>query len=170
MELFTNLTDSLPKENTTLVSMPPLNFTIGSLPRGISLGPSLAIPQHLFISLLLVYIIVIGLASFGSLLVISVVVRVNNLRTHSNSYLVNLAISDLLLVLVACPSTLSQVSSSYWPFPSLPILCKLATFLPLLFSFASTFSICLIALDRHQLIVHTQNPRHKTAITRASQK
>jgi hypothetical protein len=165
MESITNLTNSLPKQNTEFVSMPPLNFSIGSLPPGISLGPSLAIPQHLFIFLLLIYIIVICLASFGSLLVSSVVVRANHLRTHSNCYLVNLAISDLLLVLVACPATLSQVSSSYWPFPSLPILCKLATFLPLLFSFASTFSICLIALDRHQLIVHTQNPRHKTVIT-----
>ena len=136
-----------------------------SISGGISFHHSLVIPDYLFILLVVVYIIVIILASVGSVLVITVVLRANHLRTHSNGYIINLAVSDLLRVLVACPVTLAQLCASYWPFPSLPILCKLATFLPLLFTFASTFSICLIALDRHQLIVHTSNPSHKTVIT-----
>ena len=160
-----NLTEITPTKEAISIMVQPLNFTTGSLPPIISLGPSVVIPQPLFIVLLLIYILVIFLASSGSILVITVVLLANHLRTHSNCYLVNLAVSDLLLVLVACPATLAQVSSSHWPLPSIPALCQLATFLPLLFSFASTFSICLIALDRHQLIVHTKNPQHKTAIT-----
>ena len=78
-----------------------------------------------------------------------------SLRTAGNAYLVNLAVSDLLLVLLACPVTLAQISASSWPAPSLQPLCQLATFLPLLFSFTSTFSICLIALDRHHMILNT---------------
>ena len=134
----------------------------------ISIIPSLAVPQLKFTILLSIYILIILLASFGSILVIIVVLRANHLRTHSNCYLVNLAVSDLLLMLVACPTTIAQVSSSHWPLPSTPALCQLATFLPLLFSFASTFSICRIALDRHQLIVHAQNSKHNEAITIAS--
>ena len=151
--------------NETILGGVPLNITSTSTNLGSSVRPSIILPHPVFILLLLIYIIVIVLASLGSMLVITVVLRATHLRTHSNFYIVNLAVSDLLLVLVACPVTLAQNWTSYWPFPSIPILCKFASFLPLLFSFASTFSICVIALDRHQLIVHTSNPRHKTAIT-----
>ena len=115
-----------------------------------------------FSLLLSLYIIIIILASAGSLLVIIVIICSNHLRTTSNYYIVNLAVSDLLLVLIACPATITHVSSSHWPLSPIPSLCQLATFLPLLFSFASTFSICLIALDRYQLIVHTHNSHYKT--------
>lgn len=91
----------------------------------------------------------------GSSLVILSVLLNKSLRTAGNVYLVNLAVSDLLLVLLACPVTLAQISASSWPAPSLQPLCQLATFLPLLFSFTSTFSICLIALDRHHMILNT---------------
>ena len=40
-----------------------------------------------------------------------------------------------------------------WPLPPLPLLCHLTRALPLIFSFSSTFTLCLIALDRHHLIV-----------------
>ena len=91
----------------------------------------------------------------GCSLVILSVLKNPSLRTAGNVYLVNLAVSDLLLVVVACPATLAQLSSSSWPAPSLQPLCQLVNFLPLLFSFTSTFSICLIALDRHHMILNT---------------
>ena len=157
-----------PAANKTVLSVVPLNITVSSSKLGSSLGPYIILPHHGFILLLLIYILVIVFASLGSVLVITAVLSASHLRTHSNFYIVNLAVSDLLLVLVACPVTLVQVCTTYWPLPSMPILCKFASFLPLLFSFASTFSICVIALDRHQLIVHTSNPRHKTTITTIS--
>ena len=128
-------------------------------------GTSLAIPYNVLVCVVLAYILLIFVASCGSCLVISVVLLARKLRTHSNLYLVNLAVSDLLLVLLACPLTLLQVATTSWPLPSVPLLCQLATFLPLLFSFTSTFSICLIALDRHHLIVYTSNRKHKTVLT-----
>jgi hypothetical protein len=141
-----------------------LNFSNISFPPSSSIGSSYAIPKPfflIFLILLIIYILVICLASLGSLIVIIVVLRAKHLRTQGNCHVINLAISDLLLVLVACPLTLAQVSSRYWPFPSILALCPLATFLPLLFSFASAFSICLNALDRHRLIVyHTSESKH----------
>ena len=128
-------------------------------------GSSLAISYPIFLVLLIIYIFVISFAALGSFLVIFAFARSSSLRTQSNSYLVNLAVSDLLLVLLACPITLAQVTTSHWPGPPISSLCKLAMFLPLLFSFASTFSICLIAMDRHQLIVHTQHPRYRSILS-----
>ena len=128
---------------------------------------SLAIPYPVFIVLLIIYASVIFLAMFGSLLVILAFTRTGNLRTPSNSYLVNLAISDLLLVSLSCPITLAQLCTSHWPGPSITSLCRLAMFLPLLFSFTSTFSICLIAMDRHQLIVNTMPSCYRTVFSLA---
>ena len=133
MESITNMTDILSANDSISILPKPLNFTTSSNPPAISLGPSLAIPYPIFIVLLLIYIIMILLASFGSLLVIIAVARATQLQTHSNAYLVNLAVSDLLLVLIACPATLAQVYSSNWPLPPLSVLCKLAAFFPLLF-------------------------------------
>ena len=121
---------------------------------------TLALPIPQFCIIIILYTLVILSSSFGSLLVITAVIHSPHLRTHSNFFLVNLAVSDLLLVLVACPTTLAQISSTHWPLPFIPALCKLSTFLPLFFSFASTFSICMISLDRHQLIVHTHQQGH----------
>ena len=146
--------------------MDDLNSSLSLLPQpniSFPLFP-LAIPLPQFSLLMTLYIIVILSSSSGSILVITAVLRSPNLRTHSNFFLVNLAVSDLLLVLVACPTTFLQISSTHWPLPLIPSLCKLSTFLPLFFSFASTFSICMISLDRHQLIVHTQHPGHRTAV------
>ena len=116
----------------------------------------LAISQPTFSIIIFLYIVVITLASLGSILIITTVICVPDLRTKSNLYLVNLAFSDLLLVTISCPATLTQVSSSVWLLPPVDFLCQLLRFLPLFLSFASTFSICLIALDRHQLIVNTR--------------
>ena len=46
------------------------------------------------------------------------------LRTPGNLYLCNLAASDLLLVCLACPATLAQISASSWPLPPVPELCR----------------------------------------------
>ena len=167
MDYIINRTDILIVKNPSM-KVNPLNFSNISLTHNNSIDSSYIIPQPIFLVLLFIYILVICLASLGSLIVIIVILRAKHLRTQGNCYIINLAVSDLLLVLVACPLTLAQVSFKYWPFPSIHALCQLATFLPLLFSFASAFSICLIAMDRHRLIVHTKNPRHKTTITSVS--
>ena len=70
---------------------------------------SFALSGPVFVLLLLVYVIVVLLSTLGPLLVIFVVLRTKQLRTHSNIYLVNLAVSDLFLVLLACPLTFMQV-------------------------------------------------------------
>ena len=114
----------------------------------------LALPLAQFLILLIVYGIVILCSSFGSFLIILAVCRSSHLRTHSNFYLVNLAISDLLLALLSCPITYAQLISPHWPLPFLTSLCCIANFLPLFVTFSSTFSVCMIALNRQHLILY----------------
>jgi hypothetical protein len=55
----------------------------------------------------------------------------------------------------------AQLAFRHWPLPLSPLLCSMSSFLPLLFSFTSTFTITVIALDRHQLVVHTAQPQYR---------
>ena len=59
--------------------------------------------------LLLLYVPIIMLASIGPLLVITAILGTPALRNLSNGFLLNLATSDLLFVILACPTTLVQV-------------------------------------------------------------
>ena len=52
------------------------------------------------------------------------VCQTRSLRSPSNLFLVNLAVSDLLLVSLACPATLAQLAASSWPLPPVPELCR----------------------------------------------
>ena len=59
--------------------------------------------------LLLLYVPIILLASIGPLLVITAILGTPALRNLSNGFLLNLATSDLLFVILSCPATLAQV-------------------------------------------------------------
>ena len=59
--------------------------------------------------LLLLYVPIIVLAAIGPLLVITAILGTAALRNISNGLLLNLATSDLLFVILSCPTTLAQV-------------------------------------------------------------
>ena len=61
-------------------------------------------------------LVVAGATAGGSLLLLSVLLS-PALRIASNIAIVSLALSDLGLVLVACPATLAQLAASHWPLP-----------------------------------------------------
>ena len=65
-------------------------------------------PAELSQLLLLLYVPIILLACIGALLVITAILGTPKLRTLSNGFLLNLAISDLLSVILAC-TTLARV-------------------------------------------------------------
>lgn len=72
--------------------------------------------------------VVVGLVAFlGNILVIAIVIRFKAMRTTTNYYLVNLAVSDLLVAVM--PVWVHVVSSlnEFWVFGS--FLCKFNPFL-----------------------------------------
>ncbi|XP_065361926.1 neuropeptide F receptor isoform X1 [Calliphora vicina] len=104
--------------------------------------------------LILCYCVLIVVGSVGNILVVLAVVRKPMMRTARNLFILNLAISDLLLCLVTMPLTLMEILSKYWPFGSCAVLCKMIAMLQALSIFVSTISITAIAFDRYQVIVY----------------
>ncbi|XP_015037452.2 neuropeptide F receptor isoform X1 [Drosophila pseudoobscura] len=106
---------------------------------------------HMLISM---YSVLIVFGALGNTLVVIAVVRKPIMRTARNLFILNLAISDLLLCLVTMPLTLVEILTKYWPLGSCSILCKIVAMLQALCIFVSTISITAIAFDRYQVIVY----------------
>ncbi|KAI9555230.1 NPFG-protein-coupled receptor [Daphnia sinensis] len=104
--------------------------------------------------LITLYSVLIMAGSLGNCLVIWAVIRQPTMRTLRNTFITNLAVSDLLLCLVTMPLTLLEIITKYWPLGDSVISCKLAGGLQAVSIFVSTMSITAISLDRYQLIVY----------------
>jgi len=96
----------------------------------------------------------IAVGSFGNVLVVSCAIRQPKLRTPRNAFILNLAVSDLLLCLVTMPLTLIEIVNNHWPLGDSAVSCKVAGGLQAVSVFVSTISITVIALDRYQLIIY----------------
>ncbi|XP_037943439.1 neuropeptide F receptor-like [Teleopsis dalmanni] len=101
--------------------------------------------------LIAMYSVLIVFGAVGNVLVVVAVVRKPIMRTARNLFILNLAISDLLLCLVTMPLTLMEILSKFWPFGSYAVLCKMIAMLQALSIFVSTISITAIAFDRYQV-------------------
>ncbi|KAJ6637638.1 Neuropeptide F receptor [Pseudolycoriella hygida] len=104
--------------------------------------------------LIILYGILIIFGTIGNCLVVIAVVRKSNMRTVRNLFIVNLAVSDLLLCIVTMPLTLIEILTKYWPLGDYGHLCKMIGTLQAISIFVSTISITSIALDRYQVIVY----------------
>ena len=72
-------------------------------------------------------VIVELVAIIGNILVITIVVRFKRMRTTTNFYLVNLAVSDILVVLIPVWVLVVDSLTEFWVFGS--FLCKFNPFL-----------------------------------------
>lgn len=91
---------------------------------------------------------------FFILLQIVAVIRKPAMRTPRNLFIVNLAVSDLLLCTVVMPLTLIEIITKYFPFGNNVLICKIVGPLQATSIFVSTISITAIALDRYQVSVN----------------
>ena len=98
--------------------------------------------------------VVISIGTCGNLLVITAVTRQPALRSRGNAFILNLAVSDLLLCLVTMPLTLIELLNDHWLLGDSVLSCKAAGGLQAVSVFVSTITIAAIALDRYQLIVY----------------
>ncbi|XP_017779589.1 PREDICTED: neuropeptide F receptor-like [Nicrophorus vespilloides] len=113
-----------------------------------------AIDQPAYGILISIYVVLIVLGALGNTLVILSVVRKPAMRTARNMFIVNLAISDLLLCTVTMPLTLMEILTKYFPLGNNAFVCKMIGTLQAISIFVSTISITAIALDRYQVIVY----------------
>lgn len=108
-----------------------------------------------FYTLIVLYAHLICFGALGNGLVVLAVMRKASMQTARNMFIVNLAVSDLLLCLITMPLTLLEILTRYWPLGENTLfLCKLFGGLQGVSVFVSAMSITAIALDRYQAIVY----------------
>ncbi|XP_067008002.2 neuropeptide F receptor [Anabrus simplex] len=112
------------------------------------------IEEPAFHLLIAAYCVLIAMGATGNSLVVCAVVRKPAMRTARNMFIVNLAISDLLLCLITMPLTLMEILTKYWPLGRQSFICKMVGTLQATSIFVSSISITAIALDRYQVIVY----------------
>ncbi|XP_052778400.1 QRFP-like peptide receptor [Mya arenaria] len=96
-------------------------------------------------------------ALVGNALVIIIVVRSKRMRTTTNYYLVNLAVSDLLVALMPIWVHVVASLNEFWVFGS--FLCKFNPFMQITAMCASMFTLVVIAGDRFYAIMFPMHSR-----------
>ncbi|XP_069486435.1 cholecystokinin receptor type A [Ambystoma mexicanum] len=99
---------------------------------------------------ILLYSLIFFLSVLGNTLVIAVLIRNRRMRTVTNSFLLSLAVSDLMLCLFCMPFTLIPNLLKDFIFGS--TVCKTATYFMGISVSVSTFNLVAISLERYGAI------------------
>ncbi|XP_022790513.1 melatonin receptor type 1C-like [Stylophora pistillata] len=92
-------------------------------------------------------IVLIALAFFGNVLICVALLRTPALRTVANMFVINLAVSDILMAVVCMPLTLCVLISGNWPFSV--AVCDLQGFFMFSFGIVSQVNMSVVALNRY---------------------
>ncbi|XP_038050922.1 probable G-protein coupled receptor 83 [Patiria miniata] len=114
------------------------------------------------------YTSVVILSLLGNALVCLAVVRNKRMRSVTNFFLANQALSDIVMTILNIPFTAYHQMVLDWPFGDL--MCHLAEYMGMMSVYVSTFTLTAIALDRHRYIMYPHRPRiaKRTALGVAS--
>ncbi|XP_077978811.1 G-protein coupled receptor 54-like [Glandiceps talaboti] len=89
----------------------------------------------------------------GNLFVIVVVVKFSHMRTVTNYYIVNLALTDVVVLLICVPST-SSVYALHTEWALGDAMCRIVIWTQLACWQASCLTLTVISVDRYHAIVH----------------
>ncbi|XP_062910856.1 cholecystokinin receptor-like [Mobula hypostoma] len=106
---------------------------------------------------ILLYSVIFLLSVFGNAMVILVLVVNKRLRTVTNSFLLSLALSDLMVSVVCMPFTL--IPNLLGNFIFGPSMCKLTAYFMGISVSVSTFSLVAIAIERYSAICNPLKAR-----------
>ncbi|KAM4852283.1 neuropeptide FF receptor 1 [Thomomys bottae] len=98
------------------------------------------------------YVLIFLLCMVGNALVCFIVLKNRHMRTVTNMFILNLAISDLLVGIFCMPTTLVDNLITGWPFDN--ATCKMSGLVQGMSVCASVFTLVAIAVERFRCIVH----------------
>ncbi|XP_030419779.1 neuropeptide FF receptor 2 [Gopherus evgoodei] len=98
------------------------------------------------------YLLIFLLCMLGNGVVCFIVLRSKHMRTVTNLFILNLAVSDLLVGIFCMPTTLLDNIIAGWPFGSM--ICKMSGMVQGISVSASVFTLVAIAVDRFRCIVY----------------
>uniref|UniRef100_A0A3P8ZKA9 G-protein coupled receptors family 1 profile domain-containing protein n=1 Tax=Esox lucius TaxID=8010 RepID=A0A3P8ZKA9_ESOLU len=102
--------------------------------------------------LIVAYSTVIAVGLLGNVGLVFIIGRQKELRNVTNILIANLSCSDILMCVVCLPVTVIYTLMDRWVLGE--ALCKVTPFVQCTSVTVSIFSLVLIALERHQLILH----------------
>ncbi|XGW17560.1 hypothetical protein V3C99_002283 [Haemonchus contortus] len=103
------------------------------------------------------FITIFLLSVIGNALVIVVIMQQRAMRSITNIYLLNLAITDLMLSVVCMPPTLFSMVMNCWIFGN--TLCKVFAYLQPMVVTASAYTLAVIAFERYYAICRPLHSR-----------
>ncbi|XP_015233599.1 PREDICTED: cholecystokinin receptor-like isoform X1 [Cyprinodon variegatus] len=106
---------------------------------------------------ILLYSLIFLLSVFGNLLIIVVLTLNKRMRTVTNSFLLSLAVSDLMMAIFCMPFTLIPNILENFIFGA--TMCKIVTYLMGVSVSISTFSLVAIAIERYSAICNPLKSR-----------
>ncbi|XP_042663942.1 neuropeptide FF receptor 1 [Tyto alba] len=101
---------------------------------------------------ILAYTFIFLMCMIGNMLVCFIVVKNRQMRTVTNMFILNLAISDLLVGIFCMPTTLVDNLITGWPFDN--TMCKMSGLVQGMSVSASIFTLVAIAVERFRCIVY----------------
>ncbi|XP_035223973.1 QRFP-like peptide receptor [Stegodyphus dumicola] len=104
------------------------------------------------IILVTLYVITFLVATSANIIALIVFWRFQHMRCLSNSLLITLAVSDLLVSLLCMPMAIGFYTYKLWIFGE--VMCKLANYLQGVAVAASVFTMTVMSLDRYMVICH----------------
>ncbi|KAG5882218.1 hypothetical protein JTB14_012468 [Gonioctena quinquepunctata] len=111
------------------------------------------------VAFFMVYTTIFVLGIFGNVLVCYVVFRNKAMQTVTNLFITNLALSDILLCVLAVPFTPLYTFLGEWIFGKL--ICHLVSYAQGISVYISTLTLTSIAIDRYFVIIYPFHPRMK---------
>ena len=104
------------------------------------------------------YCVLLLCSVLGNILLIVIVKRNKRMQTITNYLIVNMAVSDILISVLAIPRRMTEVllGPGRWLFHGVlgSLLCKSLSFFQDISTAVSILSLVVIAIDRHRGIVH----------------
>ncbi|RNA26422.1 neuropeptide F receptor-like [Brachionus plicatilis] len=109
--------------------------------------------------MIVVHTFIIAFGIFGNSLVIYLVVCNIRLRNVRNAFMLNLTLSNLLLVTICTPSFLFSIIFPQWTMGI--FWCKFLHSIQIVIMLVSAFSIMMIAIDRWMFVVYSRSRQFK---------
>lgn len=135
--------DNFTENATVNIPIPPFNY-------GIS------------VTLVSCYGIICSCGLFGNALVIYVILRSSNMKTVTNMYIVNLAISDFIF-LISMPLLMTTTWLRFWLFGD--VMCKIYNILYSINLFTGIFTLTALSADRYLAVCHAiASQRYRTPL------
>ncbi|XP_033946479.2 neuropeptide FF receptor 1 like 2 [Pseudochaenichthys georgianus] len=117
-------------------------------------------------SYILAYFLIFLLCMVGNLLVCLIVFENRCMRTVTNLFILNLAISDLLVGIFCIPTTLVDNLITGWPFSN--CVCKMSGFVQGVSVSASVFTLVAIAVERFRCVVYPLQPKPTVLVAKGA--